>query len=79
MIHVTPKGHNTTFGPPSGSEDTVAALAVRREVDEQLGIGATSLWKPTEEELACLLAGAGVALTFYGSGHPVVSVGVVYE
>lgn len=79
MLPVTPKDSNFTYTAPEGQEDSVCDLRVRRSEQGMLGRSTTSLWKPSEEELACLLAGAGVALTIYGSGHPVVSVGVEYE
>ena len=80
MQPVIPRDKNFTYTAPEGQEKDVADLHVRRGIDPGgLGMSITSLWKPSEEELACLLAGAGVALTIYGSGHPVVSVGVEYE
>jgi hypothetical protein len=36
----------------------------------------TSAWEPTPEELAALNAGAKILLSIFGTGHPVVSLGV---
>ena len=79
MQPVIPRDKNFTYTAPEGREKDVVDLHVRLHIDQALGAAITSLWKPSEEELACLLAGGGVALTIYGSGHPVVSVGVEYE
>lgn len=68
---------NRPFRAPQGmTEQEVATLWVETKRDPQFGIAHTSFWKPDAEDLAKLQAGGTVALTIFGSGHPVLSMAV---
>lgn len=71
-----PNNHNFVYKAPAGTEDQVGDLPVRVAEDPLMGRNITSAWKPSEEELAQLVAGGSVALVVYGNVQPVVYVGV---
>lgn len=61
---------NASLKPAEGDEDRVSALPV--QIHSEQGVRAiTSFWRPTEAELANLLAGGYVALTVLGRHPPV--------
>jgi hypothetical protein len=74
MKAITPNNANYCYRAPKGV-DNCADLNVHVYDDGDVRI-ITSVWQPTEEERALLIAGEPVQLHVYGSGHPVVSLTV---
>lgn len=73
------EGHTNVLGAPPNWDETkhgsCGALPVRVS-DFQGLMSMTSAWRPTEEELARLNAGAPVHLTVVSGSHPPVIVAV---
>lgn len=70
MEHFAHTQCNASLAPAEGDEDRVSALPVRFHSEQ--GVRAiTSYWRPTEVELANLLAGGCVKLTVLGRHPPV--------
>lgn len=70
MEHFAHTQCNASLAPAEGDEDRVASLAVN--IHREDGVRAiTSYWRPTEVELANLLAGGCVKLTVLGRHPPV--------
>lgn len=68
---------NLIMTAPKGTESFCADLPVRRGYDGKTGSGyMQSAWKPTEVEIANILAGRPVILTIFGDTHPIVSLSV---
>ena len=59
---------NVLNAPPNWDEATMGPCAALPVMVDQYGI--TSVWKPSEEELALLNAGGGIALTIASTVHP---------
>ncbi len=74
------EGATRNFGAPDGWDADVLGpchtLPIRDELTTDGLTRMTSAWLPNSEELAQLAAGAPVHLSIYGTGHPVVSMGV---
>lgn len=74
---------NDVLGPPPGvSPDLCVPLPITRVIydhpwDSSKSMpGVVSYWRPTPEQIALLNAGSPVFLSFWGSTHPPVAVGV---
>lgn len=68
---------NAQLGPPRGvSDEDCGTLPVKRWRDPKFGSIDTSFWKPSEAELAALVAGGSIAINLcVGPGqHPMMSV-----
>lgn len=74
MIPVRIQGFTNYLGAPIGWEPDkhgpCAHLAVRVEIDLELGVSMSSAWEPTPEEIALIVAGAPIILKVFGAGHP---------
>ena len=71
--------NNHTFGAPVGHNHEALpceTLSVTVGRDDSGMPVMASFWQPTPEELESLNAGRPVILYVYGSGHPIVAVGV---
>lgn len=79
MDHVDFKGRNVMMGAPRdwdpAKHGPCGALPVRRAVAQDMAV-MESYWKPTETDLANLLAGHGVKLSIFGAVHPPVMLSV---
>lgn len=73
------EGMNRELSPPEGwdaeKHGECTPLPVFAEVKDG-SVVLTSAWKPNQEELAHLAAGASVACVVYGSVHPPIALGV---
>lgn len=70
-------GHNRVFKAPpdwdhKGEQGECSDLPVLIDAE-----GITSVWKPSAEELAALVAGGGVCITICQHVQPVMALGVV--
>lgn len=77
MEKTRPVGKNFTYGPPQGQEDRVGSLDVRLESDDGGHAVAVSAWKPSEEELTLLNAGATIVVALWQ--HPICPLAVGVE
>lgn len=68
-------GANARLGAPNGMNDCIG-LFVRVDQHQSGAALLSSVWHPTPDELAAIVAGAPILLTIYGSNHPPVQLGV---
>lgn len=81
MYAIRISGFTRYLGAPSdwkddGRDKRCSFLAVRDEVDPDLGHQMTSAWELEPHEVAALVKGAPVYLTVCGGGHPPVALRV---
>lgn len=69
MKPTRPVGHNWTYGPPAGLEESVGSLEVRRELDGPYP-ELYSAWEPSDEEREWLRHGAHIELGVHGMVPP---------
>jgi len=78
MDFVSHPSNNLQLGAPPDWDHSKTACgtlpATRMEVDGNPVI--VSFWKPSRDEIAALQEGGTVTLWVYGTGHPVVAMGV---
>ena len=67
---------NFAFTAPPGTEEECGTLHVVAWKDPTFGPASTSFWRPSEDEIATLVAGGSIALNIFATGHPVVSMAV---
>lgn len=67
------EGQSGVLGAPAGWNQTepikCGGLPIARRVVEGMP-AMQSYWKPSADELSCLVNGGHVRLTVYGTGHP---------
>ncbi len=77
---MTPIKHHTnnhSFSVPSDWDlDTPCETLGVTVIKEGDALSLHSFWQPDEDEIKLLAAGHPVILTVYGTGHPVVALGV---
>lgn len=80
MLPLRVRGHTRYLGAPVGWEPETQGhcgyLAVRDQIDPDIGPEMVSAWEPTPDELERLNAGASILLYVVGTGHPPVMLAV---
>jgi hypothetical protein len=73
------KNHTRSLGAPPGWDHTKGAcgsLPIRDGVEAQGYVNMTSIWVPSPEEIACIVAGEPIYVKVVSSVHPAMAVGV---
>lgn len=79
MIPIQHPTNNHKFAAPEGHDQKALpceTLGVTIGRDDSGAPVMASYWMPTPEELSCLIAGSPVMLFVFGTGHPIVALGV---